>query len=62
MLACAVGLAAGGCYERVTRVEGFGAHRISTQSPDRQQGPIDELIFGKDRKTVREGESGAYVK
>lgn len=42
-----------GCYEKVTRAEGFGADRISTETPNRQQGPIDELIFGKDPKPVR---------
>lgn len=51
--------AAGGCYERVTRAEGFGADRISTEAPNRTQGPVDELIFGKDAQDVRTGPSGA---
>ena len=42
-----------GCYERVTRAEGFGADRISTEAPDRSQGPIDQLIFGKDQPSVK---------
>jgi len=49
-------IAAPGCYQKVTRAEGFGADRISTESPNRQQGPIDELIFGKDQKSVRKGQ------
>lgn len=51
-----------GCYQKVTRAEGFGADRISTESPNRQQGPIDQLIFGKDEKTVRRGPSGSIPK
>ncbi len=62
LLLLAAAGAMAGCYEKVTRVEGFGAHRISTESPNRQQGPIDELIFGKDQKPVRQGPSGAYRK
>lgn len=57
-----VGAGAGsGCYERVTRAEGFGADRISTEAPNRTQGPIDTLIFGKDQPTVRTT-SGTFEK
>jgi len=48
--ACAcILISAAGCYKKVTRAEGFGASRISTEEPDRQQGPIDKLIFGEDQ-------------
>lgn len=48
---CAVGvtIAASGCYTKITRAEGFGADRISTEEPDRRQGPVDKLIFGEDQ-------------
>lgn len=56
-VACAVcGGASTGCYQKVTRAEGFGASRISTEEPDRQPGAIDKLIFGQDKpskKTVK---------
>lgn len=47
------GAACGGCYQKITRAEGFGASRISTEEPDRQQGPVDKLIFGEDKPTKK---------
>lgn len=48
---CALGMAmaASGCYTKITRAEGFGADRISTEEPNRRQGPVDKLIFGEDQ-------------
>lgn len=42
-----------GCYHRVTRAEGFGADRITTEEPNLKQGPLDSLIFGQDKPPKR---------
>lgn len=52
-IGAAVLFMAGGCYQKITRAEGFGASRISTEEPDRQQGPVDKLIFGEDKPTKK---------
>ena len=51
-LGAATLLLSGGCYEKVTRAEGFGADRITTEDPNRNQGPVDKLIFGEDQNEV----------
>jgi len=40
------GVALAGCYQKITRAEGFGASRISTEKSDLDT-PIDNAIFGK---------------
>ena len=46
-VACAVCVGAStGCYQKITRAEGFGASRISTEKSDLDT-PIDNAIFGK---------------
>lgn len=46
VLACS-----GGCYKKVTRAEGFGADRISTEE-GRHEGPVEKVIFGEQKKEV----------
>jgi hypothetical protein len=53
LAAASLVVCAPGCYQKVTRAEGFGASRISTEEPDRQQGPVDKLIFGEDKPTKK---------
>jgi hypothetical protein len=42
--------ALGGCYQKVTRAEGFGAERIPVEESDRPDGPIDQLLFGPQKQ------------
>ncbi len=40
------GMASMGCYKKITRAEGFGADRITTEQSDLDT-PLNNAIFGK---------------